>query len=175
MADESVKHPRGFEPPPWEAEQFEELARKRAAEEMTQRLLTEAASAKAAVAAAKRAPVPVREDAVPEAVVETAPVEALPAAKAPETAGADVMLIGLRAEEPEVLKGAWIVPMVAGTPIILMGLAMGVMGVMNMNGVKQNPAQQSTVSGVMIAGALALLALGGWLVVKSLKTRSIGG
>jgi hypothetical protein len=85
------------------------------------------------------------------------------------------MLLSLRAEEPEALKGAWIVPMVAGGPILVMGLAMAVMGALSMAGAKQNPTQQGLVSGVLIAGALCLLALGGWLVAKSLKTRSIGG
>jgi hypothetical protein len=96
------------------------------------------------------------------------------AEESPVAGEADVMLLGLKAEEPEALKGAWIVPMVAGGPILVMGLAMAVMGAMAMAGSKQNPTQ-GLVSGVLIAGAVALLALGGWLVAKSLKTRSIGG
>jgi hypothetical protein len=168
MADESVKNPRGFEPPPWEADQFEKLARKRAADEEAERRRAQASGAPVAAEG-------VAEQLVTPAEEPVAPAPAQVAGQPLDAAGADIMLIGLRAEEPRAMKDAWMVTMAAGAPIILMGLAMAVMGVVSMNGAKQNAAQQSMVSGVLVAGALALLGLGGWLVAKSLKTRSIGG
>jgi hypothetical protein len=176
MAEDSVRHPRGFEPPPWEAEQFERLARSRAADDEPQRL------AEAAAATSPEEPIGAAATEAPAAAgVEEPPTDpeggagSTPAAGPLDEAAADVMLLGLRAEETQTLEGAWIVSVVSGASIMLVGLAVAVTSVMSLVSTKWSTPQQALVSGVMMVGALVLLGFGGWLVAKSLKTRSIGG
>jgi hypothetical protein len=105
--DPSRKQPKGFEPPPWEREQFEELARRRAAQADADAAAAAEAAA-AVVAAVEEAPSEASaiEEPVPEPVgkIEEPAREAVAADAPPEHEAVDprkvtAMLMELSAEE----------------------------------------------------------------------------
>lgn len=173
MVDDKIKAPRGFEPPPWEREQFDELARRRQAEADAEAAALAASLERREAPGAPPGPEPetaaadttAPEPEAPEPVVRKTAVP-------PDEAQVDVMMMGLKAQEPEALAGAWVVPMAAGAVIVLVGLVLGVFGVIGLVSAGKGPPSQSMVSGVILMAALAMIGLGGWLLWKSLKTRS---
>jgi TRAP-type mannitol/chloroaromatic compound transport system permease large subunit len=124
--DVDRKQPRGFKPPPWEREQFEELARLRAVAE---------AEAAAAPASAGAQGIPA-EEAPAEAAAQAAPTEA---AKPTEDRReederiAEAMLLELSGQEGLTLaplrqagKVAAVLIGGAGLVVVVLGVSMGV-------------------------------------------------
>ncbi len=182
MADQPHRRAaKPFEPPPWEKEQFEELARER-----------ERAAEEAAVAEAERADADaegslseehasaigaegaVSADSAHEAGkrVDSAQ-EGREAADEPDAANVDAMLMALRAEEPDPASEVWKVGMVAGLFLTAMGLVLVVWsGVALARTLESGPTAYlgAGVMGLMGAG---LVALGVWLVVRSLRKQGV--
>ena len=160
---------RRFEPPPWEKELFEQRAREQAERE---RLERESAEKQAALEAERTA------GDTPAAVGE---VEALQAGEAPRPSGPkrelgekqlELMMIGLRAEEPDSFTWVWLVSTAAGVVVGLVGLAIGVWGATVV--ARRALGQTSAFAGmVMIAFGLTLVGIGGWLAYKSLRQQGV--
>jgi hypothetical protein len=180
------RQPRQFEPPPWERDQFERQARERAEQE---RIEKEAAQAEAARAAPEQ---PTKKDAgISEQVAQpvstasdggeggaeptSADVEERPAAE-PRTVlderQVELLLLGLREEEPESLAGLWLVGLTAGAVVMVVGLAISLWGTAAMF----NSALGSTgkLGGtVLVVFGLAFVGVGGWLVYGALRQRGV--
>ncbi len=198
MTDDSVRQPRKFEPPPWERDRFDELARKRAEEEAAAaQLAADAAAAAAAapvapapevaatvapvapapaapaeVAPAPQAEAPVVMQPAPQPVAAQAPQPAAPAARAAAVVDPEVemMLAGLRSEEPRVFERVWIAWLVASAMFAAVGvfaLYLGLAGVIRSNG----SAGATMWSAMSDISGLAALACAIWMLVKALRER----
>ena len=161
---------RQFEPPPWEREQFErhhreQEERERAAQEARDKVLAEQEAARAAEQSATE----------PETALGGECENAGP----PESAKAEVdekqvalMMLGLRAEEPVVLEGAWLVNLVAGVVVGLVGFASLIWGIAALAR-KGMPAAGTLGGFVLLAFGVGFLGVGGWLVFKALRQRGV--
>jgi hypothetical protein len=173
MNEGSARQPRSFEPPPWEREQFEELARQRAEREAieaeAQRARDEAdlRAAEAKARQTRDAPVSVAgAEGVQDAVSAAAPHGDQP----PVAAEADVMLIGLAAEEPDPLRYVWLVWLAVAGLFALLGvgtLVLGAVGVAR----AQGSSVATAWSFVLVVAGLASLGGAVWLTVRALGER----
>lgn len=187
---------RRFEPPPWERDQFEKLARERAEQEKAE---LDAALAAAEIAAAARpaqeadpasGPTPEEvQSGSPQAGVERAAegeIDRGPVAAAEAKAAAvlevpkvelddkqvALMMLDLRAEEPVSLQAAWAVNLGAGGIVGLVGLVIGVWGIVAL--ANRNLGTTGTLGGmVLVAFGVGFVAIGGWLIYKALRQRGV--
>ncbi len=152
---------RRFEPPPWEREQFEELARRRA---------DEREKATSAPTSEEMAPAPTGEresDPVSGGSTTTA------SEKGADPEAFDMMIEALRKEEPEAAPGAWKIGLAAAVLIGTIGLMLVVWGAVAL--ARAGPAGSAGVMGSMIISVMGVLfvALGAWAGLRSLRQRGV--
>jgi membrane-bound ClpP family serine protease len=167
------RQPRQFEPPPWEKDQFEALARERAEQERAKR---EAAFAAAAAAAEQEAREKEASGSEPDVVEPdgrgSAPEEGLVARVELDERQVELMMMGLREEEPPALQAMWLVNLIAGSLVGLVGLALGAWGLAALLNAKLGGAGK--LGGmVMVVFGLAFIGIGGWLVYRALRQRGV--
>jgi hypothetical protein len=170
------RQPRPFEPPPWEKDQFEQRAREQAERERAEK---EAAGVAAeAQAAALEQPAPEGSAAV-EADRPT-PQQGSDGQARPSTGAkaalderqVELMMLGLREEEPKTLSKAWFVSFVAGAIVGLVGLTITVWGAAALFNSKLGEAGK--LGGmVMVVFGLAFFGIGGWLIYGALRQRGV--
>jgi hypothetical protein len=164
-----------FEPPPWERAQFEELAKAREEQEPAEKPASEEPVSSAQATAAEE---------IASAVREAEKVHAAPTAAAGEGDGEkagpaidpkrlEVMLMGLRAEEPRPEEAYWVSTTAAGVVSALIGLALTTWGILAF--VKLS---RSGLPGLVMASVLTLFGLGFtgggvWLVQRTLRQRGV--
>ena len=166
------RHPRGFEPPPWEREQFEELEQRR----------TEQGPAPEEVPA-EEAPEPSAEQpAEADTPSPAAPEsEAEPASDAKGDAGpggeideakANELLAGLRAEEPTSAQFRW--AGIAGA--VFLGMIGAVLMIWGMGALQATQGKGTQgwlgAAGTIIFGA-GFIAIAGWVVYKNLQRQGV--
>ena len=161
MSEEKKVAPRAFEPPPWEREAFEALARKRAEEQ----------AALEALAAAERA-ASGSEATTAEALAGDAPAAepAQPAAPAVDDRQVQVMLMELGREETTPTRSVQLIARIAAVITGLIGAGMLAAGIFALQ-----KAGGSTV-GVMGSGALSVFGMcffgmAAWVWVRSNRVR----
>jgi hypothetical protein len=159
-----------FEPPPWEKEQFEELSKRK----------QEAASE----SAANEAPESTAIHAVSENPAESSQpgleAEDLGAAAAPSSDGGprldekqvELLMMGLRAEEPLPEREYQRVSMAAGVVSALIGVLITTWAVVGLSALKGNPAGWFFVLVLLIFG-IGFMAGGGWLVFRALRQQGV--
>jgi hypothetical protein len=174
----SKREARPFEPPPWERDQFEqhrrELAeREAAAQAARDQVLAEQEAARlveqgVAVSAAAET-----DGAQPEAAGENdeVPAAAVPRAEVDEKQVA-LLMLGLRAEEPRALEGAWVVNLAAGAVVAMVGFASGIWGAIALSK-RGMPVAGTLGAFVLLAFGLGFLGVGGWLIFKALRQRGV--
>lgn len=172
------RQPKPFEPPPWEKDQFEQLARERAEQE---RLQTEAALAAAApeeesepsseeVLSAAGEDVSRREEAH-ELAEEADQRPEGPRVQLDERQ-VELMMLGLREEEPPALESMWLVNLAAGAVVGIVGLALGVWGAAAFFNAKLG--ETGKLGGmVMAVFGVAFIGIGGWLMYRALRQRGV--
>jgi hypothetical protein len=172
---------RTFEPPPWERDQFERLAREREREKAAE----EAARKPAEGAGLDR-----------DASGEHATTEAKPTATAPfpwqdaeasgdtrhgeigatEAAVDDrqiaAMMIGLKAEEPPALGNAWVVALMSAIVVTAVGFLLVVWGLTEAARAHSGPTGAMGAAILLLFG-LGFGALGGWLGFRTLRQRGV--
>jgi hypothetical protein len=171
---------RQFEPPPWERDQFErnkrEIAeREAAAQEARAKVVAEE---EAALVAQQMADAATAEASAGAGAARTLgegaaaqPETPAPKAEIDEKQVA-MMMLGLRAEEPPALEGAWVVNLVAGGVVALIGFASAIWGVTAL--ARKGLPAAGTLGGVILLGfGLGFLGVGGWLVFKALRQRGV--
>ncbi|MHB9004268.1 MAG: hypothetical protein ACYC6C_09440 [Coriobacteriia bacterium] len=158
---------KSFEPPPWEREQFEQLARAREAQrdesELDQALreLDEA-----------------REVVPDAAAVPLKPMEASFEAEAKPAAHLDdarviEMLAQLSAEEPRPIDELWRVGLIGAVVTAAIGLMMIVFGVIGLaKTIKAGPMGIFSASILLLFGS-GFCALAAWTAVRTLKQRGV--
>ena len=174
---------RQFEPPPWERDQFEKHKREQAEREAA----AEAARAKvlaqqeAEQAAEKPDELPgIGAASATGGAVGAGALGAGEAGKASqEVHKAEIdekqvalMMLDLRAEEPAALEGVWVVNMMAGVIVLLVGFASSIWGATAL--ARRGLPVAATLGGfILLAFGLGFLGLGGWLIFKALRQRGV--
>jgi hypothetical protein len=184
-----------FEPPPWEAERFEEFARERAQREAQAAPAEPTASEELVSAIAESAK---GQETAPEAGQELAPAadaapaaqQAAPVQEAAQTAAApvineahlDAMLVRLASEEPKTDKQVAAVKYGVGLFVGAVGavvLIWGVAGMTKASAVASQAGAPATAKSAIWAGAIltvfgvGLVSAAGWLVVRTLRERGV--
>jgi hypothetical protein len=170
------REPAKFEPPPWERDQFDELAKTRLEPGPAEgaKLEQPLASAPAATAA----------EQVAEAVLESARSGA--EEPGPEGEGGsvaapreidqkhlDVMMMGLRAEEPRPEEAYWKVTTIAGVMCSLIGLAITVWAIVAFATLGKSGARGMTLASVLMLFGLGFAGGGIWVVAKTLRQQGV--
>lgn len=183
------RQPRQFEPPPWEKAQFEQLARERAEQERIEKEAALAEQAEAEKAACEQS---AEEDAgsseqvmqVPSPGVESGAIGAAPTAEDVQERPAaeprtvlderqvELLMLGLREEEPEPLAGMWLVGLAAGAVVVLVGLAISLWGTAAMFDSRLGSTGKFGGT-VLVVFGLAFVGVGGWLVHGALRQRGV--
>jgi hypothetical protein len=162
-----------FEPPPWERDQFEELARKKQEAE-------QASSEGAQEESVGEAPSPA--GSPQELVGEAAPEPVDGGRTEPQPAGVKgelddkhvaMLLEGLRAEEPRPEKLYWKIVAGSGVVSILVGLMITTWAVVVIATPKQVGAGELTFEAMLLLLGLGFLVGGGWVVFKSLRQQGV--
>ena len=177
MSDEDLRFPpptrrdpAKFEPPPWEREQFDELAKARGEQELIPVPETDEPPA---IPVAEQIATAVREAETPEAAGTASPMGGHADRPAIDPKRVEVMLMGLRAEEPRPEEAYWVGTTGAGVVSALIGTAITTWGILAF--VK---LARSGVSGVALASVLTLFGLGFtgggvWLVFRTMRQRGV--
>lgn len=184
------RQPRQFEPPPWEKDQFEQLARERAEQERLEQEAALAAQAETERAAAEQS---AQNEALgsAEQAAGVAPAGGDDGAPADEAVAVgaegqstaepravlderqvELLMLGLREEEPEPLAGMWLVGLAAGAVVVLVGLAISVWGTAAMFNSKLGSTGKFGGT-VLVVFGLAFVGVGGWLVYGALRQRGV--
>jgi hypothetical protein len=177
------RQPRGFEPPPWEQEQFNELQRQRAEREAAEAEV-EGAEAEAAEAGAAEQPAP--KPVATEEPVAPAPAGAEAGAE-PQAAGddgekkADVtvddgrmteLMAGLKAEEPGSAKFYWLGNAMA-IGLALIGAVLMIWGIVALQATAGKGMQGSLGATVMIIFGAGFIAIAGWVIYRNLQRQGV--
>ena len=169
------REPAKFEPPPWEREQFEELAKSRVEQEP---------ATAPAVGSPLAAPAPSVAEQVLEAVQEAEDAESAGADSADvgeaQTArpGIDpkrleVMLMGLRAEEPRPEEAYWKVTTIAGGVSALIGFVITTWAIVAFATLWKSGPQGMTLASVLLVFGLGFVGGGIWLVARTLRQQGV--
>ncbi|MDO8963542.1 MAG: hypothetical protein Q7W30_03520 [Coriobacteriia bacterium] len=159
-----------FEPPPWERDAFDELARRRAAEEARAEAATAAIAAEAAAGAGEiPEPAVTTTESVPE---DPAATPGPPAPKAElDDRLVEAMLVQLQGEVPSVQAVARPVAGAASALMVLFGLI--VLG-MSIVFVRDAAGNGLATAGAVMVGLLGLSFIAGAIVVWVRATRGKG-
>lgn len=172
---------KAFEPPPWERDQFDELNRRKQAEQETAAEQAEQADVTAALEEAAAKAAGPDETVVPTAVIGEGNVEmssdTLVAGVADgggdEDERIDAMLLGLKSEEPPFGRQLWKVSIVAGMVLAATGLIMTVWGVFAIAATGRTGALGSLGGGILVAFGLGFSGVGVWMAFRTLRQRGV--
>ncbi len=162
-----------FEPPPWERDQFEELARQKAEAEQAQ---AEADAALAASLAALAEPVAEEAPAPAEATeAREAQADQVEGVEKPELdpKHVEVLMMGLRSEEPRPEEAYWKISMFAGVTSALIGLVVTTWGVVALATPKQPGIGPFMLVTMLLVFGVGFMAGGAWVVFNSLRQRGV--
>ncbi len=164
-----------FEPPPWEREQFEELARRKEAERLAAEAAAGAISEPTVVAEAP--------ELAQQWAPQTEPVTRGPAGgkqldvaegvDAAEDARAEALLIGLRNEDPPFGEELWKVAVAAGAVLASVGAILVVWGVFAIATVRRTGATGSLGGGILVVFGLGFVGVGAWMAFRTLRQQGV--
>jgi hypothetical protein len=164
------RHKPTFEPPPWEREQFEELARRKQEEAVIPLVPDVREPADEDLTGLAENIVVVAEDSTPEAGAESEPEDEAPKLDEKQMA---LLMMRLRAEEPRPEKVYWKAITASGVVCVLVGLFLTTWGVV----VAVTPKKPGPVGVIMVVGlvgfGLGFLGGGVWLILKSLRQQGV--
>ena len=158
---------KGFEPPPWEKDQFDELARRKEAEaaEVT-RAAADAELAEALVVAeVQAAEAEVHEPAPPKVGV--------PGQDPDDDSRIETMLLGLKNEEPQFGRQLWKVSLAAGAMLVAVGLVIAVWGFFAIAATGRTGALGSLGGGILVVFGLGFAGVGVWMAFRTLRQRGV--
>jgi len=164
-----------FEPPPWERDQFDDLARRRQESEPSEPAaeegldVSEVAGTSGEPAEAEAvSPLPDADAEQPDGLVETADVK-------PELdpKQVEMLMMGLRAEEPRADEAYWKVSVIAGAFSALIGLMVVTWGLVALAAPKGNAAGTGLMVVMLLGVGIAFIAVGVWIVFKSLRQQGV--
>jgi len=152
---------KAFEPPPWEQEQFDELARRKQTETPVDEVLVEVAEDGKVTA----------DTPAPEAPVPTGPKTAGPQAE--EDLRIEAMLLGLKDEEPEFGTELWKASLAAGAVLVAVGTVLAVWGVFATAAARKTGAIGLLGGGILVVFGVGFAGVGGWMAFRILRQRGV--
>jgi hypothetical protein len=163
-----------FEPPPWEQDKFDELARQRAEQEASAAEAAEAASVQAALAKADAEVAETAAEAEAPAV-ESAAAVAIEPADMPQVADASVeqMLAELAAEEPKATSAYWKMSVFVGSVLVVFGSMFLFWGMAALVGARSSGAVGVVGGSVVLLFGAGFVFGGLYVVVKNLRQRGV--
>jgi hypothetical protein len=157
-----------FEPPPWEQDKFDELARQRAEQE------AQAAQAAEAARAAVEADATAAEEEAPGPAVADEPVAVEPVAKPQlEDASVEQMLAELAAEEPNAASAYWKTNVIVGGALVVFGSVFLIWGLAALVGARGSGAIGAFGGSVVLLFGAGFVFGGMYVVVKNLRQRGV--
>jgi hypothetical protein len=173
---------KAFEPPPWERDQFDELARRKEAD---QEVVSETAEEDAITVALEEATVKASDGTT--GAPSAAPIGPVgterPSARKAVWSGAaldpeedprvEAMLEVLKSEEPQFGKQLWKVSLAAGAVLASVGLVMTVWGIFAIAATGRAGAFGSLGGGILLAFGLGFVGVGGWMAFRTLRQRGV--
>lgn len=178
MADTAGRRdPKSFEPPPWEAAQFEELARAKEAEAQRAAATIEAA-AETQADSQVQPDEPVRQEGTTTQVTTTEATAAeKPAGQAAPTAVSEAalmeMMAGLAAEEPPATKGFWQLGAIAAVVLAAIGSMMLVFGIAGLAKTADAGLVGKLGGTILVGFGIGMIAIAIWVIVRTLKQRGV--
>jgi hypothetical protein len=152
-----------FEPPPWEQDKFDELARQRAEQE------AQAAQAAEAARAAVEADATAAEEEAPGPAVADEPV----AKPQLEDASVEQMLAELAAEEPNAASAYWKTNVIVGGALVVFGSVFLIWGLAALVGARGSGAIGALGGSVVLLFGAGFVFGGMYVVVKNLRQRGV--
>jgi len=163
---------KAFEPPPWEQDQFEELARLKEAQRTAAEMEVSSASAsQEGTGAAVVTP-------AASGMVTSVPADAK-ALQVDDSAGTEIdhrietMLMGLRSEEPPFGEQVWKVSLASGAVLVGVGLVITLWGVFAMKATAGTGAIGSMGGGILVLFGLGFCGAGAWIAFRTLRQRGV--
>jgi hypothetical protein len=170
------KEPKPFEPPPWEQDQFEELARRRAEQES----LEAETPAREQETLPETAGPPEAPERVEQQEASTgsgeAPGTATEGTSAQERPDLDEtklkeMMFQLRAEEPPAARGLWQVGMAAAAFMVVLGAVMMVWGIVALQATRGAGPLGAMGAAIMLLFGMGFIAIAAWMAMRSYRQR----
>jgi hypothetical protein len=165
-----------FEPPPWEQDQFDELARRKEAEKTAAELEAGAASEELPAAEAPEQGSPVAaplDQAAEPAPASTAVEPAHEAAIEVDDPRIEAMLVGLRREEPPFGTQMWKVALAAGAVLASVGAVLMVWGLFALAAARRAGATSALGGGILVVFGLGFIGVGGWMAYRTLRQQGV--
>jgi hypothetical protein len=151
---------KAFEPPPWERDQFEELARRREAEQVvTAAPAGETTAATEGVAGASQPEAPAPSIASRKSLEEDPRVQA--------------MMVGLKKEEASNRMDPWRVVVSAGVVLASVGGVLVVWGAFAMAAARGSGAMGLLGGGVLVVFGCVFFGVGLWIALRILRQRGV--
>jgi hypothetical protein len=163
---------KAFEPPPWEQDQFEELARRKEAEKSVAEIAVSLEGPAQGVLSEE----PNTQDRPASDVRETADAqrgETAPDEAADEELRIETMMLGLRNEEPPFGTQLWKFAIAAGAVLVAVGIVIVVWGIFAISAASRTGALGSLGGGVLVIFGLGFAGLGGWIALKTLRQQGV--
>jgi hypothetical protein len=169
---------KAFEPPPWEADRFEQLKREREQRDAEERASQGAPEEEVPAQGGSSAERPVS----PESPMVPVAVAQQEAGSAPEVQGEteskpalpdgfEAMLVQLSVEEPTVTSSVWRLGVAGAAVLAVIGFPLSIWGVFGLVKAGQLEAGQAAALGgaVMLTFGLGFIAAGVFMAVRSLR------
>lgn len=163
---------KAFEPPPWEQDQFEELARRKEEEKSVAEIAVSLESPTQGAPSEE----PVAQDGPIGTAYEPAGSprgETAPAVAEEEELRIETMMLGLRNEEPPFGTQLWKFAIAAGAVLVAVGIVIVVWGVFAISAASRTGALGSLGGGVLVIFGLGFAGLGGWIALKTLRQQGV--
>jgi len=166
---------KAFEPPPWEKEQFDELAQRKEAERVAAAAL--AAAAARPVQPETAQPAAAQPEAPASSVKQAAPAEQGPVASTGTAGGDDprieAMMRRLKEEEPPFGQDIWKVEVGAGAVLAAIGTVFVVWGIVALAETRGAGVTGSLGGVVLIVFGLVFACVGVWMMYRTLRQRGV--
>ena len=158
------KNPSRFEPPPWEKEQFDELAKKKAAEEA--RIASEQQVQQAQAETKRKS-----EEDADRRLQEAAKRTAAKGDGGEEIIDMGQMMVLLQAEEPSSGKGLWKAGVISGTFLAFVGAIFMVWGIVAIRVTQGAGSTGQLGAGILMFFGIGFIAIAAWTIQRSLRQR----
>lgn len=153
------KNPSRFEPPPWEKEQFDELAKKKAAEGA--RIASEQQVQQAQAEAKRKS----------EEDTDRRLQEVAECGDGETVTDMGQMMVLLQAEEPSSGKGLWKAGVISGTFLAFVGAIFMVWGIVAMRVTQGAGSVGQLGAGILMFFGIGFIAIAAWTIQRSLRQR----
>jgi hypothetical protein len=164
---------KAFEPPPWEQDQFEELARRKEAEKGVHEI---AVGTTDELTAQAEAPMDSRESPQNEKEI----LAASPASEtdnkqeiSTEDQRIDAMLLGLRNEEPRFGTQMWKVALAAAAVLAAVGVVIVIWGIFAVAATSRTGPLGSLGGSILVMFGFVFVGIGGWIAFRTLRQQGV--